>query len=146
MPCYSTIRTKMNNADNLGAALAALGCIVYKEGVCLRATKGTDTIIFRRYDKQSAFNVSGDTDYLSAIGRKYAEVGVRAWAKRSQFNVLDNDGVQMTLVTEDNLMCDSCEWEDMVEAIGDLIEPTRITSGRKIHSSASRKTWSVGGT
>lgn len=98
MPCYSTIRTKMNNADNLGAALAALGYTVTKDGLSLRAEKGQDVINFRRYDKASAFNASGDTDNLSAIGRKYAEVGVRAWAKRSQFNILDNDGVQMTLV------------------------------------------------
>jgi hypothetical protein len=98
MPCYSTIRTKMNNADNLGAALAALGYTVEKEGFSLRATKGTDVINFRRYAKTDTFNASGDTDYLSAIGRKYAEVGVRAWASRSKFSILDNDGVNMTLV------------------------------------------------
>ena len=100
MPCYSTIRTKMNHADNLGAALAALGynTTIHKSGLSIIAEKKDETIAFNRYDKNSAFSASGDTDYLSAIGRKYAEVGVRAWAKRSQFNVLDNDGVQMTLV------------------------------------------------
>lgn len=99
MPCYSTIRTKMNNADNLGAALAALGYKVTRHsGNDISAETDSAQLRFTRYAKDEAFKVSGDTDYLSAIGRKYAEVGVRQWAKRSQFNVLDNDGVEMTLV------------------------------------------------
>jgi hypothetical protein len=97
-PCYSTIRTKMNNADNLGAALAALGWTVTKEGLNVYATKDANVLTFSRYDKNAAFAVRGDTDYLSAIGRKYAETGVRSWAKRSHFSILDNDGVNMTLV------------------------------------------------
>jgi hypothetical protein len=98
MPCYSTIRTKMNNVFNLGAALAALGYTVSAEGLSLRAEKGQDVINFRRYDKADAFNASGDTDNLPAIGRKYAEAGVRSWAIRNKFSILDNDGVNMTLV------------------------------------------------
>jgi len=99
MPCYSTIRTKMNNAENLGAALAALGYVVSGDKMhTIIGSKDREEIRFRRGDRQSAFQVTGDSNNLAAIGRKYAEVGVRAWTKRSQFSVLDNDGVEMTLV------------------------------------------------
>jgi len=101
MPCYSTIRTKMNIEVNLVAALKALGYAVtiHEGGNKIAASHANgDALIFNRYQKTAAFNVNGDTDNLSAIGRKYAEVGVRTWAKRGNFNVLDNDGVEMTLV------------------------------------------------
>jgi len=98
MPCYSTIRTKLNNADHLGAALAALGWKVTKENLNVYAEKGNDVLSFQRYDRQSAFSVSGNTEHLPSIGRKYAEVGVKSWASRNQFAVLENDGVNMTLV------------------------------------------------
>jgi hypothetical protein len=89
----------MIHSDNLVAALKALGYAVTLKGSNdISAETDSAQLRFTRYAKDEAFKVSGDTDYLSAIGRKYAEVGVRNWAKRSQFNVLDNDGVQMTLV------------------------------------------------
>ncbi len=99
MPCYSTIRTKMNNADNLGAALAALGyTIAHKGDLAVIAEKGGDRIEFSRYGKTGAFSVRRGVSDLPAIGRKYAEVGVRAWASRNRFTVTENDGVNMTLV------------------------------------------------
>jgi len=89
----------MNGAEHLRAALAALGYIVSGDKVnTIIGSKVGEEIQFRRGDTKSAFQVSGDTDNLSAIGRKYAEVGVRAWASKSRFTVLDNDGVNMTLV------------------------------------------------
>ena len=101
MPCYSTIRTKMNNDVTLIAALKALGYAVtiHEAGNKIAASHSDyQPIIFSRYQKTAAFNVSYGGENLPAIGRKYAEVGVRTWAKRSQFSVLENDGVQMTLV------------------------------------------------
>jgi len=97
-PCFSKIRTKMNNSETLGAALAALGWTVTKDDFNVYAEKGNDTISFVRYDRQSAFTVSGDTGHLAAIGRKYAEQGVRSWASRNKFSVLDSTEDEMTIV------------------------------------------------
>lgn len=98
MPCYSRIQTKMNIAENLGAALAALGWKANVTNHTITADKDGRTIEFTRYDKSDAFSVRGDTSSLAAISRKYAEVGVRAWATKNRFNVAETDGVEMTLV------------------------------------------------
>lgn len=100
MPCYSRILTKMNNADNLEAALKALGYTVNrnKTDYFMSAHNGTSAIEFTRSDLSAAFAARGDTAGLSAIGKKYAEVGVRNWASKRGFNITENDGTQMTLV------------------------------------------------
>lgn len=97
MPCFSTIRTKMNNADHLAAALKALGYTVNMSGSSIGAYReGERAVTFSRgYD--GAFSASGNTGNLAAIGRKYAETGVRAWAQKNRFSVMENDGVSMTL-------------------------------------------------
>ena len=98
MPCYSRIYTKMNNGETLGAALAALGWTITKNGFNVYAEKGDEAISFSRYDAMSPFTASGDTFRLAEIGRKYAEVGVRRWASQKGFGITENDGVNMTIV------------------------------------------------
>lgn len=98
MPCYSRIFTKMNNADTLGAALAALGWTVKKDGFNVYAEKGDEAISFSRYDSVSPFSATGDTFRLAEIGRKYAETSARRWASQRGFGITENDGVNMTLV------------------------------------------------
>jgi hypothetical protein len=89
----------MNNAATLGAALAALGYTVLGDKThTIIGSKQGEEIRFRRGDSSSAFQVTGDTDHLAAIGRKYGEVGVRAWARVNKFSVLDNEGDEMTIV------------------------------------------------
>jgi len=72
MPCFSRLITKLNNSDTLAAALVALGWRVSKDAFNVYAEKGNESLSFTRYDRQSAFNVSGDTEHLSAIGSKIA--------------------------------------------------------------------------
>lgn len=101
MPCYSTIRgTKLRDADKLTEALKALGFEVRSDDVnSIRGLHADGTrIAFSRYSRGDTFNVDGDTDHLVAISRKYAEVGVRAWAKRSGYSIVENDGQKIRLV------------------------------------------------
>lgn len=95
MPCYSTIQTKMNNAEHLGAALAALGYRVEKSGTTIYGVKDNESIVFTK--SGDAYAASGTTRNLSTIGRKYAEIGVRNWAKSKGYTIAQNDGVKMTL-------------------------------------------------
>jgi hypothetical protein len=63
MPCYSTIRTKMNISENLVAALKALGYAVSGDKThTIIGSKVGEEIRFRRGDTTSAFQVTGDTD------------------------------------------------------------------------------------
>lgn len=100
MPCYSTIRTKMNNVDNLVAALVALGYIVDKtpNGLGVVASQTDSYVSFTRSRTLDSFSATRGSGNLAAIGRKYAEVGVRNWAKRTGYNIVENDGVQIRLV------------------------------------------------
>ena len=99
MPCSSRItNTKMNNANHLGAALAALGYTVEKsENRIIGRDKGSTVDFFRSSENDSFRTYNRNADVLAAVGRKYAETGVRAWAAKRNFSVMDNDGVTMTL-------------------------------------------------
>ena len=96
MPCYSTIKTKLDNGERLKAALHDLGYTVdeNEDGDIFAMREGMRTV----FEKGATYSVRGYTTGLQEISRKYAEVGVREWAKRRGFSVTENDGTRMTLV------------------------------------------------
>lgn len=97
MPCYSTIRTKLDNGERLEAALKALGYVVDKNshGDIFAMKDGQRTV----FEKGATFSVRGWTTGLETISRKYAEIGVREWARKRNFAVTENDGVRIHLVS-----------------------------------------------
>lgn len=104
MPCYSIIWTIITNGDNLITALKELGYDVTTGTVQLKdiiGLNGARRINFYK-NGSAAYAVRGDTTDLPIITRKYSEVGVRSWARRRGFSVVDqtenNGQVQIRLV------------------------------------------------
>ena len=105
MPCYSIItRTKMKDADRIANALTAIGYVVErnKNGTQVGGTSKDwtkiRTLMFSRQNESEPFAVYGDTADLKNVSRKYAEIGVRDWAKRRGFAVQKSDGRKIELV------------------------------------------------
>lgn len=96
MPCYSTIKTKLTDGGTISAALAMLGYKVELDGTDVIGAKGENRILFRRTD--GSFAALGYTDELGVISKKYAEIGLRTWAKKRGYAVTENDGTRITLV------------------------------------------------
>lgn len=90
MPCYSTIRTKLTDGARIETALRSLGYEVEHgtiKGLRIVGTKGRYSIMFERRSMNDAFSASGDRQDLASISRKYAELGVREWAKRKGYSI-----------------------------------------------------------
>ena len=105
MPCFSVItRTKMRDADRIANALNAIGYVVErnKNGTRVGGTSKDWTnirsVMFSRLNESEPFAVTGDTADIKNISRKYAEIGVRDWAKRRGFAVQKSDGRKIELV------------------------------------------------
>lgn len=99
MPCDSTITTKLKHAGNLALAMRGLGYGVDVETECdVSGTLNGRRVAFSRYDAESAFEVGSITKAVTEISRKYAEIGVRAWAKRRSMAVVENTGSRMKLI------------------------------------------------
>lgn len=101
MPCYSIVtKTKMTDAARIAEALAALGYTNIDGKLNVVSGRiGAEGMLFTRRQEGAAFQTTNlDADRLKAIQRKYAEIGVRAWAKRSGYSVTENDGRSMTLI------------------------------------------------
>lgn len=100
MPCYSrTTATQMKDAERLAAALEAQGHKVATKNATMVSTE--DGLTFTRgSNTTSAFDYQGSpTKTLAAIGRKYAEITARTWAKKNQLNVRRADETGMLLVS-----------------------------------------------
>lgn len=104
MPCYSTIqRTKMTDAARLEEAMRALGYDVRTAGGVVDGLKrGVEEMRFSRATNAASPFVTYATDVarLQEIQRKYSELSVRAWAKRSGYSVAasENEGQKLTLI------------------------------------------------
>lgn len=96
MACFSRIATKITDGARLSDSLKRHGYEVTERGGVLVGTKRGSRIVFERVG--SAYMASGDTGELSSIARGYAEIGVRDFAKRRGFAVVESDGRAMTLV------------------------------------------------
>jgi hypothetical protein len=101
MPCYSRILTKLTDGARVESALQSLGYATETgsiKGLRVVGTKGSESIMFERSSSTVPFTVYGDRGNLAAISRKYAEIGVRNWASKRGFSVLENDGRKMALI------------------------------------------------
>ena len=97
MACFSRIATKITDGVRLKDALKRHGFEVNESGGYLVGSKRGVRMVFEKVG--SAYMVSGDTTELSAVSRSYAEIGVRNFAKRMGYSVVESDGRAMTLVS-----------------------------------------------
>jgi hypothetical protein len=102
MPCYSRIETKITNAERLAAALRELGyadVAVQQGGNCVLSGS---TPLFERARASDSFS---STQYRSnlgagdvaAIGKRYAALGVKAFAKSRGFGVVVDEPERIVL-------------------------------------------------
>jgi hypothetical protein len=96
----------MTDEERLVEALKALGYErVLKEAlntVVGRRNDGGQAIQFSRSTRTAPYSTPSGTSAaaLSAVQRKYTEIGVREWARRNGYAVAraENDGKRLTLV------------------------------------------------
>ena len=97
MPCISTVtQTKMLDAARLAEAMRALG-----HGVQRAANDEvrSNVMVFSRRALTEGFSTTTlDTQALKAVQRKYAELSLRAWSKRTGYSVTAVDGNTYTMV------------------------------------------------
>lgn len=101
MPCDSRVtETEMRNFEQLKQALEDLGYKVTGDEKSVVATKEDGRLDFSRYGTDQGFSSeSSNIDALQEVQRKYAELGVRQWARRKGFTVMaDEDGRNFKLV------------------------------------------------
>lgn len=101
MPCYSTVtKTKMTDAARIAEAMTALGYSKIDGKLnTVSGRIGAEGMLFTRRQEGAPFQTTNlDADRLKAIQRKYAEIGVRAWARRSGYAVTESDGRSLTLI------------------------------------------------
>jgi hypothetical protein len=95
MPCFSIVtRTAMTNAERLAEAMRAAGhnrVSIERDGLVVVS----DRAYFTRRTHAEGFSTRNT---LGDIGKRYAELGVREWARRAGYNVLSLEDDRMTLV------------------------------------------------
>src|SRR3990167_4238661 len=103
MPCDSWIRprnrnetsvTNMTDAGRLADALADLGWAVTRtEGdqTVLARMDGV-TLTFVRNAEGEPYQTEAPRFTVNTVQRKYTEFGVRAWARKNRFAIIENDG------------------------------------------------------
>ncbi len=94
MPCFSSIKTKMTEGARIAEALSALGYAFETSPNFVTGEKNGNRIEFSRYG--GAYSASGDTSELAGISKKYAEIGVRQWAKTRGYSI-EQKGDQLML-------------------------------------------------
>ena len=99
MPCDSTITTKLTDPNRITEAMKAMGYDVDRvdDDRVIVGRAGNQRLTFTRGSAEG-YRASGYTTDLPAVSKKYAEIGVRAWAKKRGYSILDNDGTKITLV------------------------------------------------
>ena len=98
MPCYSRIvATKMTDRERIKDAMKALKFRVRENGDFIFGTSPSGLeLSFRRAG--TSYSYDGNDQSLPIIARKYAEIGVREFARRRGFSVIDANSKQLTLV------------------------------------------------
>jgi len=103
VPCYSSVKTEIRDAERLAEALRAVGYegVEVSNGGLVVETHGAR--LFQRSKVGEPFSSSQylsnlDAGAVAVIGRKYAALSVQAFAKRRGFAVISDDGQRMKLV------------------------------------------------
>jgi len=99
MPCDSRIETKMTEGARLVEAMKALGYDMLNEGefVVVGRKDGAVVGFEKSRGTGAAFTTTAYGNRLDAIGKKYAEIGVRSFALRRGYSIVESDGTKMTL-------------------------------------------------
>lgn len=99
MPCFSVVKnTVMDKPERIEEALRQLGHEV-RESTPLRIV-GSNGLVFTRQKVGEAFSVRDPMGLeLEQVGKKYAELGVRAWAQRNGMRVTQADEQGAKLVS-----------------------------------------------
>lgn len=98
MPCDSSIKTKLQDRARIIEALKGIGYTLLSsaDDSLIVAEMGSRRIRFS--EGRDGYFASGDTRDLGKVSKKYAEIGVRAWAKRAGYSITENDGTNMVLI------------------------------------------------
>jgi hypothetical protein len=99
MPCDSRIVTKLTDGARLVDALREHGykAEMGRESGNIIGEKDGRRIAFEK-TRGGAYDVAGYMRDFASVARKYAEIGVAAFARRRGYGVTENDGTQMTLI------------------------------------------------
>jgi len=99
MPCDSSIRTTLTDAEHLAAALMELGYTVESRGETIIGTREGRSITFSK-GYGGAYTVARGTQGLTEITMEYARVGVKSWAKSRGYAIqsFDEKSNQFVLV------------------------------------------------
>ena len=99
MPCDSRITTKLFHRARVLEAARALGLVAqeFENG-----SLNVDGMSLTRYAETAPFQAAGNLGCLQKLSQKYAELGVREWARKRGFTVAGNAsssvGQTLTLV------------------------------------------------
>lgn len=98
MPCFSRIvSTKMTDKNRIMDAMKSLGYKVSVNDDFIYGQKSNGMMMsFRRAG--TAYSFDGEQSFLPIIARKYAELGVRSFAKSRGFFIIDANDKQLTII------------------------------------------------
>ena len=101
MPCDSRIsRTQMTDSNRLEEALRAVGLTpVVVPSRTLDTFTTEEGLTFSRRQASDPYVASGNISRLSEVGKKYAEIGMRQWARKNGLLVRSVDEKGATLVS-----------------------------------------------
>ena len=100
MPCDSNItRTQIKDAARAREALKAVGLRVGQSSTDIYIATAEGLTLSRR-TTSDAFIATGAVSQLAAVGRKYAELSTRVWAKAHGLNVRSSSDKGMVLVSQ----------------------------------------------
>lgn len=89
MPCYSVVTTKLLDAEAVKTAIEQLGWKVkrFEESRIIFEARGGRTVQLFRVRKSETFQTYSVAPQLDELTRKYAEVKVKAFAKKKGYLV-----------------------------------------------------------
>ena len=97
MPCYSRIKTQLTDPARIMDALKAVGYEAEQaDNGTITGVKDGSRIVFGK--GAGGYLAIGDTANLVGISRKYAEIGVRAFARKNGYAIAEATGQKMVLV------------------------------------------------
>jgi effector-binding domain-containing protein len=100
MACFSSIATKLTDGARIEESMKALGFTDIRTGnkhsTISGMLKGKRVTFSKSYG--DVYNASDSTELVPTVAKKYAEIGVRQWAKRNGYTVAEKNGNKITLV------------------------------------------------
>ena len=102
MPCYSTIQTKLLDAEVVKKAAEAMGYVaeVSKDALSITIRKGGQVVAqITRYNVTSTFETSYQSaELVKNLTVKYAEIKVRRFAQKNGYIISKGKGVRQLVL------------------------------------------------